>query len=344
MVHGNVEEYRRKFSFTGSFWLSITSGLEGRKYTRESCRQRLFVILVNDENLVAPNFGGKVFTAHEILGAKAEEIYVWAYAQEFYKENNALEKGTGLSCPVVLTVDSQDEKEVNIIDHKMPRDGSFCSQDIKTLFPKKVQDAIFNIHQGQTIPELSYQVEERARKWFNIQTGMTVEEIIIKEHIPKPFNPVIHANKLEFHPGAGLIRYGRINPDGQEGNVGSVNYDKEATKFNILEIPGEKLANAQPPAEVFAMLASEIPQVELNETEIEEMEREWEKSNFYNYGEMALDAENMQVTTVLESTELHALYWTEHGQLYVTPKAVGLIKDGNTYIILEAHKADAGSA
>jgi len=151
-----------------------------------------------DENLVAPNFGGKVFTAYEILGAKAEEIYVWAYAQEFYKENNALEKGTGLSCPVVLTVDSQDEKEVNIIDHKVPRDGSFYSQDIKTLFPKKVQDAIFNIHQGQTIPELSYQVEERARKWFNIQKGMTVEEIIIKEHIPKPFNPVIHANKLEF--------------------------------------------------------------------------------------------------------------------------------------------------
>lgn len=92
---------------------------------------------------------------------------------------------------------------------------------------------------------------------------------------------------FEFHPGTNLIRYGRINPDGQEENVGSVNYDKEATKFNILEIPGEKLANVQPPAEVSAMLASEIPQVELNETEIEEMEREWEKSNFYSYGEIA---------------------------------------------------------
>jgi len=149
-----------------------------------------------DENLLLPNFGGKVFTAHEILGAKAEEIYVWAYAQEFYKQNNALEKGTGLSCPAVLTIDSQDGKEVKIVDHKLPRDGSFYSQDIKTMFPKKVQDAIFNINQGQTIPELSYQVEERAKKWFDFD-GITIEEVI-KDHIPKPFNPVIHANKLEF--------------------------------------------------------------------------------------------------------------------------------------------------
>jgi hypothetical protein len=149
-----------------------------------------------NDNLLLPEFGGKVFTAHEILGANAEEIYVWAYAQEFYQQNNVLEKGTGLSCPTVLTIDSQDEQEVKIIDHKLPRDGSFYPQDIRTMFPKEIQDIIFSIQQGETIPELRCQVEERARKWFD-SDSVTIEEIV-KDHIPKPFNPVTHANKLEI--------------------------------------------------------------------------------------------------------------------------------------------------
>lgn len=107
-----------------------------------------------DDNLLSPNFGGKIFTAHEILGANAEEIYVWVYAQEFYKQNNVLKKGTGISCPIVLIIDLQNGQEISILDHKQPRDGSYYSQDIKTMFPRKVQEAISRIHQGQTIPEL----------------------------------------------------------------------------------------------------------------------------------------------------------------------------------------------
>jgi hypothetical protein len=114
-----------------------------------------------DDNLLSPGFGGKVLTAHRVLGSNSEEVYVWVYAQEFYDDFR--EKGTGLSGPVVLTISSQDEEEIKIIDHRLPRDGSYYPQDIKAMFPKKVQEAIFSVQQGQLIQELSSQVEERAR-------------------------------------------------------------------------------------------------------------------------------------------------------------------------------------
>jgi hypothetical protein len=44
----------------------------------------------------------------------AEEIYVWAYAQEFYKENNALEKGTGFTYPKILKPASQESSRCNL--------------------------------------------------------------------------------------------------------------------------------------------------------------------------------------------------------------------------------------
>lgn len=120
-----------------------------------------------EENLLLPAFGGRVFAACEILGAGPREIYVWVYAQEFYKQQDVLEKGTGLSCPVVLTVDSQDDREPWVIGHRLPRDGSLYSQDIKAMFPGSVQHLVNGIQQGQTIPELSNLVEEKARQWFD---------------------------------------------------------------------------------------------------------------------------------------------------------------------------------
>lgn len=119
-----------------------------------------------DENLLSPAFGGRVFTAHEILGADAEGIYIWVYAQEFYKTQGTLTKGTGLSCPAVLIIDSQGGQP-KVIGHRLPRDGSLYTQDVSALFPSKIQRLIKGVEQGQTIPEMSNLVEEKAKEWFD---------------------------------------------------------------------------------------------------------------------------------------------------------------------------------
>ncbi|MDK2984515.1 MAG: hypothetical protein PWQ96_157 [Clostridia bacterium] len=201
-----------------------------------------------DEHLLAPNFGGKVFTAHKILGDNSDEIYVWAYAMEFYKQNKSLRKGTGQSGPVVLNIEAQNGQRVKIASHKQPRDGSLYIQDIKNMFPKKVQDAIFNIQQGQTIPELSYQAEQRARKWFDIE-GITIEEII-KEQIPKPFNPVIHANKLEFKARwKGNVMPGLIQEMKKTGWTELKEEQQGAMQYFAKEIKGQKIRISVLPVE-----------------------------------------------------------------------------------------------
>lgn len=118
-----------------------------------------------DKNLISPSFGGKVFSSYKILGSSSEEIYVWVLVQEFYKANDSVKLGTAISAPVVLVI-NQNKDSVTIVSHKIPGDGAQYSEDVKKLFPKEIQEEIFNIQQGQTIEELSNQIKERARKRF----------------------------------------------------------------------------------------------------------------------------------------------------------------------------------
>lgn len=120
-----------------------------------------------DKNLIKPHFGGKVFSAYKILGNDSDQIHVWAYIMEFYKDgtNNSIEEGTGMSGPMVLRV-NQSGNNVVVVNHTMPRDGAFYTGDIKKLFPQDVQEMIFSIHDTQIVEELSSQAEKRAKEWF----------------------------------------------------------------------------------------------------------------------------------------------------------------------------------
>ena len=98
-----------------------------------------------NEEVMAPNFGGNVFSAHDILQADRhkEEIYIWALIMEFYNTGAGLEKGTGMSLPMILQFDQVEGDEIRIINHTVPRDGSFYQEDIEKLFPENIQTKIF---------------------------------------------------------------------------------------------------------------------------------------------------------------------------------------------------------
>lgn len=108
-----------------------------------------------NENLIKPNSGGKILSAHEVLGSDKEagEIYVWTIVQEFINKGDGFEKTSGLSQPLVLKVEETDGS-LKIFNHKAPRDGNDYPNDIKNLFPKEVRNKIANFNNQKLIEEL----------------------------------------------------------------------------------------------------------------------------------------------------------------------------------------------
>ena len=96
-----------------------------------------------NEEVMDPNFGGEVFSVYEVLQSNrdAGEIYIWALIEEYYETDTGLEPGTGMSVPMVLHVE-QNGDLFEITNHTSPRDGSYYPEDIKTLFPRRIQSKI----------------------------------------------------------------------------------------------------------------------------------------------------------------------------------------------------------
>jgi hypothetical protein len=71
----------------------------------------------------------------EILGQKNQEVYVWAICQV---TNNSLDSAASLPAVILLGSDGGIEKV------QIPGDGTHYAIDIRKMFPKELQDKIFN--------------------------------------------------------------------------------------------------------------------------------------------------------------------------------------------------------
>ncbi|RSD22545.1 hypothetical protein [Mesobacillus subterraneus] len=117
------------------------------------------------QEVMSPNFGGEVFSAHEILATSKDkgEIYLWALIEEYYKDGAAVEQGSGMSVPMVLKVD-QSGDSLKVVSHTLPRDGSLYADDIKDMFPyfagQKALDYPSN-HIKKLIKEIEAEVAEK---------------------------------------------------------------------------------------------------------------------------------------------------------------------------------------
>lgn len=86
--------------------------------------------------VMAPNFGGDVYTTYKILDTSTtkHEIYVWALIQEYVREGDRFETGTGMAGPLVLYVDREAET-FTISGHESPRSGDYYPDDVRRMFP-----------------------------------------------------------------------------------------------------------------------------------------------------------------------------------------------------------------
>jgi hypothetical protein len=82
-------------------------------------------------------FGGEVFCAYEpfdTLQVVEGKAYLWVLCQEYYLEQESLNRGSGVSLPVALRIQEIDGR-YEIMDSFFPRDGTYFGSDVRDAFP-----------------------------------------------------------------------------------------------------------------------------------------------------------------------------------------------------------------
>jgi hypothetical protein len=114
-----------------------------------------------DEKVMQPSFGGKVFSAHKIFKTENDKIYLWAYLMEYYKKDGKTEQGSGWSVPLVLNTTGSGANLI-ITSHQAPGDGDMYGEDIKKLFPKDIQQQVFDFSGSPEMPSLEKKSKDRS--------------------------------------------------------------------------------------------------------------------------------------------------------------------------------------
>jgi hypothetical protein len=128
------------------------------------------------KHIVVASSGGKVFSAHKLLGQDKNgsmlQLYVWAFCQEYYVKNDKLGKGSGMSLPVAFTLEKHNAS-YRIISHKVPGDGTLYAKDLQKMFPSRVlRDRIFSndvAYCNSIVGNLERQAEQEAKRYFKDQ-------------------------------------------------------------------------------------------------------------------------------------------------------------------------------
>lgn len=109
----------------------------------------------------------EVFLIDEIKEKSEYIVYAWALEESFYRKDNTIVDSSGSSIPYKFTL--QRENDVyQVIDAKIPRDGSYYVEDLKALFPSMVRNKIKDVHKDGTIKKLMLKNKEKAKLYFKL--------------------------------------------------------------------------------------------------------------------------------------------------------------------------------
>ena len=92
-------------------------------------------------------------------------VYAWVLEECFYYEDEKIINESGSSIPYKFVVEKIND-EFEVIDSRIPRDGSYYSKDIKNIFPRKVRKQIEDVHQDGTVKRLSLENQQKAEFYF----------------------------------------------------------------------------------------------------------------------------------------------------------------------------------
>lgn len=127
------------------------------------------------KNIGEAGYHGQVFSAYTILGqqeGRVMRMYIWALCQEYYLDNGRLGEGSTISLPVALDI-QKSGANYKITDYKVPRDGTYYTDDLYRIFPKHIRKhEIFSsdvTYHNQVVKDLESRIKTKAKDYFNLR-------------------------------------------------------------------------------------------------------------------------------------------------------------------------------
>ncbi|MBO5004439.1 MAG: hypothetical protein J6D03_04150 [Clostridia bacterium] len=94
-------------------------------------------------------------------------IYAWILEEKYYLENNEIKQDGGSSIPYKFILVKEDDEFV-VTNVKIPRDGSYYADDMKSIFPSNVRNDMEEIHTDGTIEELDADIQKQVKVYFDL--------------------------------------------------------------------------------------------------------------------------------------------------------------------------------
>ena len=113
----------------------------------------------------------KTFTSMRIYLIEEKErdalynIYAWVLEEKYYLENNEIKQDSGSSIPYKFVVKNVDGK-FTVTDSKIPRDGGYYLEDMKSIFPSSARNDMDRIHTDGTIEKLQLDIDQQKELYF----------------------------------------------------------------------------------------------------------------------------------------------------------------------------------
>ena len=105
-----------------------------------------------------------------LIGEKEKDnlyyVYVWVLEERFYFEDGKIIQRSGSSIPYQFVVEKINDV-FEVIDSRIPRDGSYYPKDLKNIFPRSVRKEIENVYQDGTIERLSLDNQQKVEFYFS---------------------------------------------------------------------------------------------------------------------------------------------------------------------------------
>ena len=108
----------------------------------------------------------RIFLIEEKENKTLYNVYAWVLEQKYYFENNQIKKDSGSSIPYKFVVELIND-EYKVTDSKIPRDGSYYSENMKNIFPKSVRSDMDKVYTDGTIERLQLDIQEQTKLYFN---------------------------------------------------------------------------------------------------------------------------------------------------------------------------------
>ena len=118
------------------------------------------------------NKNAKTFASMRIYLIEEKErdtlynIYAWVLEEKYYLENNKIKPDSGSSIPYKFVVEKIEGK-FTVTDSRIPRDGSYYSDDMRNIFPISVIDYMNEIYTDGTIDRLQLDIQQQKELYFN---------------------------------------------------------------------------------------------------------------------------------------------------------------------------------